>query len=133
MIYLDTSVVIAELLAEDRRPPAALWEETLVSSRLIEYEVWTRIHGRRLGETHGDATRALVGRVALLEMVSPVLARALEPFPQPVRTLDALHLASLDFLRRRQPAIRLATYDARFALAARAMGFALYSMESTGA
>jgi predicted nucleic acid-binding protein len=80
MIYLDTSVVIAELLAEDRRPREALWEETLVSSRLLEYEVWARIHGRRLARSHGDAARALVDRIALVELVSPVLSRALEPF-----------------------------------------------------
>lgn len=41
MIYLDTSVALAHLLAEDRRPPEALWDETLVSSRLLEYELWT--------------------------------------------------------------------------------------------
>ena len=29
MIYVDTSVVLAHLLAEDRRPPDALWRETL--------------------------------------------------------------------------------------------------------
>ena len=41
MIYLDTSVVLAHLLAEDRMPPRKLWEEELVSSRLLEYELWT--------------------------------------------------------------------------------------------
>lgn len=128
MIYLDTSVVLAELLAEDRRPPDPLWDETLVSSRLLEYEVWTRIHARRLAQSHGDVVRALIGRVALLELVSPVLTRALEPFPSAVRTPDALHLASADFLRQRQPAIRLATYDARLAGAADAMGFVRYPL-----
>jgi hypothetical protein len=39
VIYLDTSVVLAQLLAEDRRPPASLWSESLVASRLVEYEV----------------------------------------------------------------------------------------------
>ena len=60
MIYVDTSVVLAQLLAEDRRP-----------------------------------------------------AR--------VRTLDALHLASLEYLRDRRLEVRLATYDRRMAEAARAM------------
>lgn len=126
MIYVDTSVVLAGLLAEDRYPSDAFWSDTLVSSRLLEYEVWVREQTRRLAGTHGDAARALVGRVALLEMVSPVLARALEPFPKPVRTLDALHLASVEFLREREPEIRLATYDTRQAAAAAAMGIALY-------
>jgi hypothetical protein len=43
MIYLDTSVALAHLLAEDRHPPDGLWTEVLVSSRLIEYEVWTHL------------------------------------------------------------------------------------------
>ena len=77
MIYLDSSVALAHLLVEDRVPPAALWGEPLVSSRLLEYELWTRIHARRLGLSHGDMVRALLGRVALLEFAAPVLARAL--------------------------------------------------------
>jgi predicted nucleic acid-binding protein len=132
MIYIDTSVVLAELLAEDRRPREDLWNQTLVSSRLLEYEVWTRVHARKLARSHGDAARALVGRVALLELVSPVLLRALEPFPNAVRTLDALHLASTEFLRERQPAIRLATYDGRQAAAATAMGIPLYDLDADG-
>ena len=39
MIYLDTSVVLAQLLAEDRIPPAGLWRQSLVSSRLLQYEL----------------------------------------------------------------------------------------------
>ena len=132
MIYVDTSVVLAELLAEDRRPHDDFWNQTLVSSRLLEYEVWTRVHGRKLARTHGEAARALVGRVALLELVLPVLTRALEPFPKAVRTLDALHLASTEFLRERQPAIRLATYDRRQAAVAEAMGVELYDLDSDG-
>ncbi|MGH7966276.1 MAG: PIN domain-containing protein, partial [Candidatus Binatia bacterium] len=99
MIYLDTSVVLAQLLAEDRVPPAALWEESLISSRLLEYEVWTRIHARKLTPSHSELARSFIGRIALIELTPPVLVRALEPFPLSVRTLDALHLASVEFLR----------------------------------
>ena len=35
----------------------------------------------------------------MVEMVPPVLKRALEPFPTPVRTLDAIHLAAIEFIR----------------------------------
>ena len=122
MIYVDSSVVLAELLAEDRHPPASLWEESLVSSRLLEYEVWTRLHTLHLGDSHGDHARVLIGRLALLELASPVVLRALEPFPVRVRPLDALHLASLEFLRGRGVRVRLATYDSRMADAARALG-----------
>lgn len=128
MIYLDTSVALAQLLAEDRVPPASLWQETLVSSRLLEYELWTRIHGRRLGSSHGELARALLQRLAFLEMVPPVLGRALEPFPVPVRTLDALHLASIEFLRSQRQAVRLATYDGRMSAAAERMKIPLVEM-----
>jgi predicted nucleic acid-binding protein len=42
MIYLDTSVALAHLLGETRRPPTALWQQALVSSRLLEYELWAQ-------------------------------------------------------------------------------------------
>lgn len=113
MIYIDTSVALAQLLAEDRRPPERLWENVLVSSRLLEYEIWTRIHARRLEQSHGEFVRNLTGRLALIELSREVLARALEPFPGPVRTLDALHLASVEFLRSQGQKLELATYDRR--------------------
>ena len=125
MIYLDTSVALAQLLAEDRSPPASLWQEPLVSSRLLEYELWTRIHARKLARTHGETVRTLLGRISLIELAPPVLARALEPFPAPVRTLDALHLASMEFLRERGQQISLASYDGRLLAAARRLGIPL--------
>lgn len=128
MIYLDTSVALAQLLAEDRVPPEGLWAETLVSSRLLEYEVWTRVHARRLAASHGEAVRALIGRVSLLELAPPVLARALEPFPAPVRTLDALHLASIDFLRSRGQDVALASYDDRLSASAARLGVPSYPL-----
>jgi hypothetical protein len=96
LIYLDSSVVLAQLLAEDRAPAAALWGEPLVSSRLLEYEVWTRIHAYGFGQSHSEEARGLLGRISFLELAPLVLARSLEPFPIAVRTLDALHLATLD-------------------------------------
>lgn len=128
MTYLDSSVALAHLLVEDRVPPAALWAEPLVSSRLLEYEVWTRIHARGLGLSHGDMVRTLLGRVALLELAAPVLARALESFPVPVRTLDALHLASMDFLRGHGQVVRLASYDDRLLSVARRLGIEVFGL-----
>jgi predicted nucleic acid-binding protein len=131
VIYLDSSVALAHLLAEDRFPAEDLWQQQLVSSRLLEYEVWNRIHARRLDRSHGDAVRALIGRVALLELAPPVLARALEPFPIPVRTLDALHLSSIEILRQRQQQIELASYDERLIAGARALHVSLYGLGTT--
>jgi predicted nucleic acid-binding protein len=128
LIYLDTSVALAHLLAEDRSPPEWLWQEPLISSRLLEYEVWTRIHARKLSESHADEVRALLSRVAFVELSPPVLGRALEPFPRPVRTLDALHLAAMDFLQKQGQVIDLASYDDRLIGAARALRFSIYKM-----
>jgi hypothetical protein len=122
VIYLDTSVAIAHLLAEDRRPPDGLWARPLVASRLLEYELWTRLNARGLAGSHGEAARRLVERLALMELLPNVLGRAKEPFPTPVRTLGALHLASILFLRERVPTIELASYDDRLTAAGRALG-----------
>jgi hypothetical protein len=126
VIYLDSSVALAHLLTEDRSPPEAIWQQPLVSSRLLEYEVWNRIHARGLARSHAGDVRALVGRIALIELAPPVLARALEPFPASVRTLDALHLASVEFLRSRRQTVELASYDERLLAAARALRIPLY-------
>src|SRR5262249_23657091 len=125
VIYLDTSVALAQLLAEDRLPPPALWRQQLIASRLLEYEIWTRLHAHKLGRSHGEEARLLLSRIALVELAPPVLERALAPFPMAVRTLDALHLATIDFLRVRGHSMELATYDDRLAAGARAIGIAL--------
>jgi predicted nucleic acid-binding protein len=129
VIYLDTSVALAQLLAEDCRPRAALWQEALVASRLLEYELWTGLHRRGVAGSHGDAARLLLARVSFLELARPVLARALEPFPTPVRTLDALHLASAMFLRERGYPLALATFDGRMREAAEAMGIVVFEVD----
>lgn len=125
MIYVDTSVVLAHLFAEDRRPPASFWTETLVSSRLLEYETWTRLHAQQATVSRAEAAQEVIARISLLELAPPVLARALDPFPVPVRTLDALHLATCRFLRDRDRHIELASYDRRMADAARALDIPL--------
>ncbi len=122
MIYLDTSVVLAHLLGEARAPKAAFWDDVLVSSRLLEYELWNRLYARGIVASHGDAVRALLARMVILELTPAVLARALAPFPLPVRTLDGLHLASIAHLRAQRQAVSLATYDRRMEAAADAMG-----------
>ena len=128
MIYIDTSVALAQLLAKDRVPPAAMWEDDLVASRLIEYETWNRLYARGLVISHGGDARELLSRIAMLELHPTVLARALEPFPAPVRTLDSLHLASVEFLRAQRQTVALATYDARMITVARKLHIPLFKL-----
>lgn len=132
MIYLDTSVVLAQLLAEDRRPSATFWAQTMVSSQLLEYETWNRINALGLAQSHGEVTRLLIGRVALAQLAPPVLSRALQPFPVAVRTLDALHLATASFLLEQGQTLEFATYDDRQREAANAMRIALYPSSDLG-
>jgi hypothetical protein len=94
VIYLDSSVALAHLLAEDRSPPESIWREALVASRLLEYEVWNRIHARRLARSHGEAVRALIGQLTLIELVPPVLARALAHARCPASGIDRIFAGS---------------------------------------
>lgn len=92
-----------------------------MASRLLQYELFVRLNARRLSRTHTDAAHDLVGRLAMLELTPPILSRALEPFPVELRTLDTLHLASLEFLRGQGIPVSLASYDTRMLDAARAL------------
>lgn len=114
-------MLLAQCLAEDVKPPATLWGEPLVSSRLIEYETLVRVQALGLDARHGENARELLSRISMLELSPPVLERALEPFPVSVRTLDALHLASVEFLRARRIPVSIATYDRRMLTAATAL------------
>jgi predicted nucleic acid-binding protein len=125
MIYLDSSVALAHLLGESKAPRDDLWSDDLISSRLLEYEIWVRIHARGIGGSLRDSIETVLGVVDLLEMSPPILDRALQPFAVTVRTLDALHLASIEHLRANGKEVELATYDDRMAAAARALGIPL--------
>jgi hypothetical protein len=125
LIYLDSSVALARTLSESRSPPDSFWSQDLTSSRLLEYEVINRVLSRADWADRADIARQLISRVDLLELSIAVLGRALQPFPVLVRTLDALHLATMDFLRARRQTFRLASYDERLRAAAQALGFQL--------
>jgi predicted nucleic acid-binding protein len=126
VIYVDSSVALARLLAEPRHSPPAFWRENLVSSRLLEYQVWNRIHARQLADALAGQVQQLIDLIELLELSPPVLARALRSFPTPLRTLDALHVASMEYLRERGHDVTLASFDFRLQAAARALGVPLY-------
>src|SRR5437764_1319738 len=79
------------------------------------------------GASLRNVVQDFFARVPLLDLSEDVLARAVEPYPVPVRTLDGLHLATIEYLRSKGESIRLATYDARLTAAARALGIAIYA------
>jgi hypothetical protein len=119
VIYIDSSVALARLLFEPRGPPAQFWREELVSSRLLEYEIWNRLHAYDPAGSNIAPARTLLSGIELLGLDRAILARALEPWPTPIRTLDSLHLATADHLRRQGEPVELASYDNRLLEAAR--------------
>ena len=124
MIYVDSSAVLAQILAENVRPPESMWGQPLITSRITTYETWTRVNARGLTRSHGDDLRHVLERMALVELSPSVLARALEPWPVALRTLDSLHLATMEWLRQQGQHVELACFDARLIDAAARLGFA---------
>ncbi len=129
MIYVDISVVLAQILAEDHRPPARLWNEIPVASRFMEYEIWPRLIGanlpnptvRRLAYSSGESRCWSFPHRCLRVRWMP---------PTSVRTLDALHLASCEYLRNQGQSIALASYDGRMTALARAMNIPIFDLDS---
>ena len=74
--------------------------------------------------SRGHETLAVLARLSLVDVGPPVPTRGPEPipFPVPVRTLDAVHLASMEFLRPSGQRVEVASGDQRLVTAARAMG-----------
>ena len=128
MIYVDSSVALAHIFGERATPPRKLWDERLASSLLLRFEVWNRIHARGLGESLANETQATLARIELFEMSEEILERALAPFPLPIRTLDGLHLATMDYLITNDHDVELASYDQRLNAAAEALRIPLYAL-----
>ncbi len=88
-----------------------------------------RVHTLGRGATHGAATASTLARLDLVALNEATCARCHTPFPVPVRTGDALHLAAACFLREQAEEVEFATYDARLAVAAGALGFRMAPLD----
>lgn len=132
-IYLDTSAILRALLEAGASPDIerGLREaRVLITSRLTVVEAARALLRLRqsgmVAETRlADAAReldALWARCDLWELTSAVcdLAAAIAP-AKPLRTLDALHLATYLVARRRLGEVELITADRRLAEAAEAV------------
>ncbi|HEY8056360.1 MAG TPA: PIN domain-containing protein [Terriglobales bacterium] len=128
MIYLDSSVILSALLRERVQPAAAIWSEPLATSRLTLYEVWNRLYAYGAVPEARAAAADLLAGLDFMELTSANLARALEPFPVPVRSLDSLHLASAIALSQTGVEVAFATYDRRLARAAAALDLPLFPL-----
>ena len=130
--YLDTSALLRLVLGEPGALTGLLRAEALVSSELLAVESLRTIDRLRLqgslSAEEASSRRATVSEwleaVDLVLLQRLVLARASEPLPTPLGTLDALHLATaLVWRERTQQPLVVATHDRDLALAARSFGF----------
>ena len=129
--YLDTSALLRLVLRERGGVEHLRSCEALVSSELLAVESLRTIDRLRLrgalSMDEATSRRAQVTdwleAVDLVLLQPPILARASDPFPMPLGTLDALHLATALVWRdrTRQPLV-MATHDDGLALASRAFG-----------
>jgi predicted nucleic acid-binding protein len=136
-LYAESSAVLAWLLDEE---PAASVRELLAAEKMVVASDLTLIECDRvlhralaLGElTEAEAAdrRAHLANAAahwtVLRIGPEVVDRARQPFPgPPVRTLDAIHLASLLVARSAIAGLALLSLDIRVRGAAAALGIQL--------
>lgn len=120
--YLDTSAYLKIVLAEAESPAlrdALASEPLLASSELLAAE-GVRACGR-YGGRYADAARKGLAGLALIPLSRDLLDEAAELEPAPLRTLDAIHLASAARLGSRLTAFY--GYDRRLCAAARDRGW----------
>lgn len=137
-LYAESSAVLSWLLGEPagQQVQALLRDsETVFCSELTLLEchrILVRVAltpGVREAEVAD--LRALLaeaaGKWSRLGLVERVLLRARQPFPEePIRSLDALHLASALVLREARPGLAMLSLDDRVRRSARALGFEIH-------
>lgn len=133
-LYAETSAVVGWLLDEDSSPEVATAltaAEIVVTSELTLVEA-ERVFVRaaslgQLGHAEAAEARESLLRVwdywTVIRLVPRVLIRASRAFPaEPVRTLDALHLASALEARDAVPGLIVLSLDDRIRSNARELG-----------
>lgn len=140
-LYAESSAVLAWLLDESSadavRSALAQAEQVLASDlTLVECDralLRARAEGR-IGESSLADRRAFLERAAshwhVLRLNGEIIERARRPFPgEPLRTLDAFHLASALFARGFVPGLRLLSLDRRVRTSGGTLGFELLPAE----
>jgi predicted nucleic acid-binding protein len=134
-LYAESSAPLAWLLEQEH---GGLVAATLSKAELVIASDVTLVECDRvliravaIGELHeSDAVdrqarlNAVSQRWTLLALDEEIIERARRPFPaEPVRTLDALHLASALTARKAVPDLLMLTLDGRIRQAADRLGF----------
>lgn len=130
---MESSALVAALLEHDTTVLTALPAGTrLVTSALTFAEagraiIRARATGRLTATEEQAAVRALQTferRCFILDVDRAVLARVRRPFPvEPLRTLDAVHLATAELIGEPPQLVTIVTRDGRARDNARALGY----------
>jgi predicted nucleic acid-binding protein len=133
--YIESSALVAALLESDEIALKALRAEgRQVTSALTLAEaaraiVRARTSGRLAPAQERAAVRGLrvfARRCFVVAVTDAVLTRVGRPFPvEPIRTLDAVHLATAELLGEPPPLVTVVTRDTRVRDHARALGYAV--------
>lgn len=121
-LYLESSAVVAALIEGDTDAMTSIRQAHTVASALTFAEARRAILRATLaGRLSGDSAaiaetelRRIESGTTILAVADQILARAGRRFPaEPVRTLDAIHLASAERIDDLAEPVTLLTRDAR--------------------
>ncbi len=133
-LYLETSALLSWLLGE---PSASEVKSRVDAAQIVATSSLTLLEAERAlvrGETQGilkaaeaEKLRGLLSRSkagwVLMEISQEVRERAARVFPaEPVRTLDAIHLATARVFMRPFPSLELLSFDLRIRRNAESLG-----------
>ena len=131
--YIESSALVAAVLDEDESARRAVkGEGRRFASELTFCEaaravLRARLEGRLSAELQRAALRRLrqvESRCEIAAISNSVLARASRPFPvEPIRTLDAIHLATVEDSGETPQLVTIVTRDRRVRENAIAMGY----------
>jgi predicted nucleic acid-binding protein len=125
VVYGETSAVLAWLLGDENRLRARRIIDSadrVVTSILTLIEakrgIFRAANERRVTGIETSRLKGVLARTAtaweLLEITPEIRIRAGEPFPvEPVRTLEAIHLATALHFGRAFPSLSVLTFDER--------------------
>ena len=129
--YVDSSVLLRKVLRQSGSLKEWTVIQTGVASALVETECLRTLDRLRLRANLSDrdlsrrraAVFRLLESMEVVEVTAPVLARAAQPLPTELGTLDAIHLATaLLWSERIGAGLVMATHDVALGTAARACG-----------
>ena len=131
--YVESSALVAALLEHDSAARSSIRASgrRVTSALTLAEAARAIVRGRTTGRlSEADERAAVRGlhvfarRCDLVSVTDAVLARVGRPFPvEPIRTLDAVHLATAEQLGEPPALVTIVTRDARVSDNARALGY----------